>query len=80
MILSALTSHAMLAMLMPFGMFATSCVRDSLDHCTGLTNEGNCTWCEAGKYQTGVSLIAEANCTWCVAGKYQTGSGVHMTD
>ena len=38
--------------------------------------EGDCAWCAAGKYQTGVGLVAEANCTWCVAGKYQSGSGV----
>ena len=44
-----------------------------------MTEEANCTWCAAGKYQTGVGLVAEANCTWCAAGKYQSGSGVHMT-
>jgi hypothetical protein len=38
--------------------------------------EGNCTWCAAGKYQTGLGLIAEVNCTWCIAGKYHTGSGL----
>ena len=40
-----------------------------------MTKEGDCAWCGAGKYQTGVGLVAEANCTWCVAGKYQSGSG-----
>ncbi len=44
-----------------------------------MTMEGNCTWCAAGKYQTGVGLVAEANCTRCAAGKYQSGSGVHLT-
>ncbi len=33
--------------------------------------------CAAGKYQTGLGLVAEANCTRCAAGKYQSGSGVH---
>ena len=40
-----------------------------------MTKEGDCAWCAAGKYQTGVGLVAEANCTWCVAGKYQSGTG-----
>ena len=44
---------------------------------TGVTKEGDCAWCAAGKYQTGVGLVAEANCTWCVAGKYQSGSGLN---
>ncbi len=46
-------------------------------HGAGMTREGDCVWCAAGKYQTGVGLVAETNCTWCVAGKYQTGSGLH---
>jgi hypothetical protein len=44
-------------------------------HGTGMTKEGDCAWCSAGKYQTRVGLVAEANCTWCVAGKYQSGTG-----
>ena len=43
---------------------------------TGLIQDGNCTWCWPGKYQTGAGLIEEVNCTWCSAGKYQTGSGL----
>ncbi len=50
-----------------------------LMHGAGVTKEGDCAWCAAGKYQTGVGLVAEANCTWCVAGKYQSGSGLEAT-
>ena len=39
--------------------------------------EADCVWCAAGKYQTGVGLVAEANCTLCDAGKYQSGSGLN---
>ena len=57
-------------------MFKTA--SDPLLHATGLTKEGNCTWCEPGKYQTGVGMAAEVNCTWCAAGKYQTGAGLEL--
>jgi hypothetical protein len=43
-----------------------------------VTKEGDCAWCAAGKYQTGVGLVAGANCTWCVAGKYQSGTGLDI--
>ena len=44
-------------------------------HGAGLITESNCTWCAAGKYQTGVGVTAEVSCSWCAAGKYQTGTG-----
>ena len=44
----------------------------------GLITDGNCTWCAAGKYQTGVGMAAEVDCTLCIAGKYQTGSGLDI--
>jgi hypothetical protein len=75
--------HVMLAMFMfvcssvSQWFFLFSYVREWLGHRTGL--ESNCTWCAAGKYQTGTGMVDEANCTWCVAGKHQFGSGVHMT-
>ena len=42
-------------------------------HLSGTTE---CSFCGAGKYQTGIGFTGEGGCSLCGAGKYQTGFGM----